>query len=341
VVRGPPEPVALRTRTLLTPDSDSPNGRALGHRTATRAVWGLLAILVATEAVHELLGVGGAGLDDGFNKGVFSVLILGSAGICLLRAATVGNLRGAWTLLGLSLVSFGIGALVWIFHYADVHPQPFPTVTDAFWLAYYAFAIAGLVLLARDRIVGFDLQRWIDGVAVALIAATPLVALVLHPMVEEGERGTTLARIVEFAYPVADILLLGALLGIFALAGWRPGRTWLLLGAGLAVFGIADSISAVQFVDGTFEFGDYNSLWAAGALLIAYAAWQPDPRPSRPARLVGWKAIVLPASCQLIAAGIQFYVLFVGDIPESERIIALLIMALVLVQLWVSRPRAG
>jgi hypothetical protein len=78
----------------------------------------------------------------------------------------------------------------------------------------------------------------------------------------------------------------------------------------------------------------------AGALLTAYAAWQPDPTPSRPARLEGWKAIILPVTCQLIAAGIQFYVLFVGELPESERIIALLIMALVLVQLWVSRPRA-
>jgi hypothetical protein len=306
-----------------------------------RVVWGSLAVLFAAEALHELTGFGGSGLDELFNVGVFNLLILASVAICLLRAATIEHLRAAWTLLGLSLASFAIGSVIWSVHYADLQPQPFPTATDAFWLGYYLFAIAGLALLARDRIIGFDLQRWIDGVAVALIAATPLVALVLQPLVEEGEQGTTLARIVEFAYPIADILLLGALLGIFALAGWRPGRTWLLLGAGLAVFGIADSISAVEFVNGTFEFGRYNYLWTAGALLTAYAAWQPDPLPSRPARLVGWKAIVLPATCQLIAAGIQFYVLFVGEIRESERVIALLIMALVLVQLWVSRPRPG
>ena len=321
--------------------AEGPTGLVLGHRTATRALGALLGIIFAAEALHELIGFGGPGLDGFFSSGVFNVLILASAAICLLRAATIGRLRGAWTLLGLSLVSFGIGSLIWSIHYADVEPQPFPTVTDGFWLAYYPLAIGGLVLLARDRIVGFDVQRWIDGVAVALIAATPLVALVLQPMVEEGGEGTTLARVVEFAYPVADILLLGAILGIFALAGWRPGRTWLLLAAGLAVFGIADSISAVQFVDGTFEFGDYNYLWAAGALLIAYAAWQPDPQPSRPAELVGWKAILLPAICQLIAAGIQLYALFLGEIPESERVIALLVLALVLVQLWVSRPRPG
>jgi Na+-transporting NADH:ubiquinone oxidoreductase subunit NqrD len=53
------------------------------------------------------------------------------------------------------------------------------------------------------------------------------------------------------------------------------------------------------------------------------------------------KAIVLPVTCQLIAAGIQLYVLLHNEIPESERVIALLILALVVVQLWVSRPRAG
>ena len=164
------------------------------------------------------------------------------------------------------------------------------------------------------------------------------MAFVLHPRLEEGEHGTTMGRIVEIAYPMADILLLGAVLGIFALAGWRPGRTWLLLGAGLVVFGIADTISAAQFVDGTFEFGEYNYLWMAGAMLIAYASWQPDPEPSRPAKLVGWKAIVLPVTCQLIAAGIQIYVLMGHHIPESERVIAVLVMALVVVQLWVSRP---
>jgi hypothetical protein len=324
---------------MANPDESS-TGLILGSKAASQAVWGILLFVFAVEALHELVGLGGSALDGFFNWAVFNFLILAAAGICMLRAATIERLRGAWVLMGLSLVSFFVGSVIWSAHYADLQPPPFPTASDAFWLAYYAFVLGSLALLARDRIVGFDLQRWIDGVAVALIAATPLVAVVLQPMVEEGTEGTTLARIVEFAYPIADILLLGAVLGIFALAGWRPGRTWLLLGLGLLLFGIADSISAVQIVDGTFKFGDYNYLWTSGALLIAYASWQPDPAPSRPVPLYGWKAIALPVTCQLIAAGISIYVLFFGEVASSERVIAILIFGLVVVQLVVSRPRA-
>src|SRR4051794_35095758 len=150
-------------------------GLVLGNRRATEALWGVLAILFLAEALHELFGLGGSGADRLFNRAVFNVLIWGSGAICLLRAATIDRLRGAWALLGLSLVSFGIGAVIWSFHYADLHPEPFPTATDGFWPAYYVFAIAAIVMLAPDPIIGFDQQRGIDVAPLALLAATPLV----------------------------------------------------------------------------------------------------------------------------------------------------------------------
>jgi len=99
-------------------------GLIVGHRRATEALWGLLSILFLAEALHELVGLGGSGGDRFFNRGVFNLLILGSGAICLLRAATIDRLRGAWALIGLSLISFGIGAVIWTFHFAEIHPEP-------------------------------------------------------------------------------------------------------------------------------------------------------------------------------------------------------------------------
>ena len=42
-----------------------------------------------------------------------------------------------------------------------------------------------------------------------------------------------LAAFVAFIYPVLDVLLVGAVLGVFGLLGWRPDGTWMLVGLAL------------------------------------------------------------------------------------------------------------
>ena len=319
---------------------------AAGERAALRVrggrrgslVAGVLVALLAAEAGHEAFGIGGSGLDTFFDQGVHDFLFFAAAGLCFLRAATVKAARGAWTMIGLSLLTSAFGELVWSVFYAGESPAPFPTAADGFWLAYYPLVGVGLALLVRDRIEGFELDRWIDGLAAALIVATPAVAYVFQPVLEESHHGTTLGRAIELTYPIGDILVLGAVTGIFALTAWRPGRMWLLLGLGLATFAIVDSVNAVQTIRGIYPQGTYDYVWSAAMLLIAYAAWQPDPPRAPPVHLVGWREVALPIACQLVAAGIQVYGIF-HHIPDSERVVTSAILLLVVVQLWVTRPR--
>ena len=88
------------------------------------------------------------------------------------------------------------------------------------------------------------------------------------------------------------MLLLGATIGVIALAGWRPGRSWYLLSVGLSIWVIADAVYSVQRADGTYTPGVYDYLWPAGLLLMAFAAWQPRGVHS-PRELYGWKAVIL------------------------------------------------
>jgi len=243
-----------------------------------------------------------------------------------------------WTMFGLSLLAFLIGDVTWTLLDEGSTSAVSATVSDIFWLAYYPFAVAGLVFLIRDRIEGFDLHRWIDGLAAALIATTLGLIFFVDPVVNDYENGSTFSRTVEFAYPVCDVLLLGAVAGTFAVTAWRPGRTWLLLGLGLLSFTIADSIAAVQTVEGTYEAGRYDFLWTGGALAIALAAWLPYPARQRPVLLAGWKAVALPIACQVLAASIQVLALF-RHLPQSERILTVLVLGIATLQLWISRPR--
>jgi hypothetical protein len=302
-------------------------------------VW-VLGLLLLCEAAVEALGVGGSSVHRAFDDWVHDVLFFAAAGLCLARAAKIEAGREAWGFIGLALLAFAIGELTWSILYSTRDPVPFPTVSDAFWLAYFPLVAVGLVFLVRDRIDGFELHRWIDGVAGALIVATPAVALVFTPDVENAQYGSTLGRAIELAYPIGDILVVGAVVGTFALTAWRPGRTWLLLGFGLIMFAAVDSVNSVQTIEGIDPHGSYDFVWTAGALIIAYAAWQPYPPREPPVHLTGWREVALPICCQVIAAGIQFFGLF-HPIPTTERVMSLAVLILVLVQLWVGRPRSA
>jgi hypothetical protein len=292
--------------------------------------------LLLAQAAHDVFGLGGSSLDSFFDDGVHNFLLAASAAACLARALVAERGRLTWTMFGLSLVAFTVGDVLWTL--IEQGRLVSATVSDAFWLAYYPLAVAGLISLIRDRIEGFDLHRWIDGMAAALIATTLGLIFFVDPVVQEYKSGTTFGRAVEFAYPVCDVLLLGAVAGTFAVTAWRPGKTWLLLGLGLLLFTIADAISAVQTVEGKAETDAYDFVWTAGALVIALAAWLPYPARQRPVLLAGWKAVALPIACQIMAASIQVLALF-RHLPESERILTVLVLAIATLQLWISRPR--
>lgn len=298
----------------------------------------VLGLLVLVQAVQDISGAGGSRLDTLANDGIHNFLLWTAAAACLARAFVVRRGRMTWLMFGLSLALFAIGDTLWSLLYADQRPAPFPSVSDAFWLAYYPFAVAGLVFLIRDRIEGFDLHRWIDGMAAALIMTTLGLIFFVDPVVNKYKDASSLRTTLAFAYPVLDVLVLGAVAGTFALTAWRPGKTWLLLGIGLFMFTCADSVSAVQSVEGTLNDNSYDFVWTAGALLIAWAAWRPYPAREPPAHLKGWKAVALPIACQVLAASIQLLALF-RHLPESERVLTLFVLAIVTLQLWISRPK--
>jgi hypothetical protein len=303
-------------------------------------VWSALAIVVAVYAAHEGLGLA-AGAEDFFEQWVYDGLLWASAAVCLGGALSERRGRAAWLLMTVALVCWALGDTIWSIRYGDADPGPITSIEDAFWLAWYPLVIAALALLVRDRVPGFELHRWIDGVVVMLLVATPWVALFLTPVSEESHAGR-LAESVAFAYPLGDAVLVGAVVGVYALMAWRPGRMWLVLGLGLTAMGLADAISSVQVLqtDADAETGLYATAWVAGAVLIAYAAWQPHPGRLEPREVTGWRAIALPLVAQCVAISIQAYAYF-DELPRIERALTIVVLVIAIVQIIVARPRAA
>jgi hypothetical protein len=116
----------------------------LGARARTPAIVLVLALLLVAEGAVEALGIGGSSVHRAFDEWVHDVLFFAAAGLCLARAAKVEAGREAWGFIGLALLAFAIGELSWSIFYSTLDPVPFPTASDAFWLAYFPLVGIGL-----------------------------------------------------------------------------------------------------------------------------------------------------------------------------------------------------
>jgi diguanylate cyclase len=309
-------------------------------------VWALLAGVVAAEAVGDVLNPSGLQVEFVFHDWLHDVGGALAALLCLARVVANRHNRAAWGAIAAALVAFSTGQVLWSVLYRYLPPQPNGNVTDVFYLAFYPFAIAGLVLLIRDRVPRFEFHRWVDGIAIVLIVAAPGVSLVLVPVAARST-GDALADAVNFAYPLLDLLLVGAVLGVFALTNWRPGLSWTLLGLGFLLMAIPDSITSVHRLAGPYQgvhrpyhLESYDFLWTLGMVAIAYAAWaRPSDRiPSD--RPTGWRAIVLPLAASALALATQVYSYF-HEIPAGGRPLTIAVVLLGMAQTYVARPRRG
>jgi diguanylate cyclase len=145
----------------------------------------------------------------------------------------------AWLAIGLATCAWLLGSVGWSVVYGAQANPPFPTFADIFWLLWYPLIAVGIIRLVQVRVADFSWHRWMDGVAVMLVVLTAGVALIIEPAADASIQ-RPLANIIDFSYPILDVLLLGAIIGVYGLLGWRPDRMWLLLGAGIVTMAVAD-----------------------------------------------------------------------------------------------------
>jgi len=299
-------------------------------------VWLTLGLLVVVYASHEAFGFARSVDDEFFRQGLNDVLLWSAAAACFAGARRSTRSRTAWLLVSAGLASWAVGDTIWSIRFGGAAQGPLTSVSDVFWLAWYPLVLAALVLLVRDRVPAFELHRWIDGVVVMLVVATPWVALFLEPVAAHS--GTSaIADAVDFAYPLGDAIIVGATLGAFALMGWRPGRMWCTLALGLVALGVADAVYSVQALQHTYRGGLYDAAWAGGAVLIAYAAWMPYPGQVRQTKITGWPAVALPLAAEAFAIALQIYGIF-HSIPTIERALTIVVLLIAMLQIAITRP---
>jgi diguanylate cyclase (GGDEF)-like protein len=285
-------------------DRMGPRGR---QGALLRACWYGAAALMAAFVVQAGTGLAGDAVTGLFQDYVYNALLMAAAGFCLWRAAAFREERLAWLVIGAGILVWTGADVLWTAVYADDVNPPHPSVSDALWLAYYPAVFVTLLLLARARIGRFRLNLLFDGLIAAVTTAALACAVLYGPVVHASAGEPSPEVLTNLAYPVGDLLLLGLVVAIVGLTGWRPSRGWVLLGLGLAINAVADGVYLLQTVEGTYVEGTLlETLWPASALLVGLASWQPAVRASAP-RYESFRMVLVPAAAGVTGIGLITY----------------------------------
>jgi two-component system cell cycle response regulator len=228
----------------------------------------------AIVALHEWFGLGG-GFDSAISEVLYDAVVLGAGVACLIRAAEYRREHAAWLLIGAAILCWGAAEIYWTAFIENNPSAPCPSPADVGYLAFYPLAYAGLTMLVRARVHEINWRLWMDGLIAALGTAALGTAFVFD-FVAEKATGSTLEQLTTLSYPIGDIAMLSLVVGVIALTGWRPGRTWSLLLAGLAALVIADIAYTLQSTEGALPGGEWiNPIYLIAAVCLGAAVWQP------------------------------------------------------------------
>src|SRR3954447_5746306 len=174
-----------------------------------------LAFLIAFFA-HALFRKGD-GLDGFFNDWVYNGLVLVAAASALTRGVRIRENRAAWFFLGGGLALWSAAEITSTVYVAKLPTPPYPSISDAMWLAFYPASYVALVLLVRGNArARLRAGLWLDGPVAALTVAArapPLPAaappaLLFSPPLLRGGAGRARRAPTDLAYPLGDLVLL-------------------------------------------------------------------------------------------------------------------------------------
>jgi diguanylate cyclase (GGDEF)-like protein/PAS domain S-box-containing protein len=196
---------------------------------------------------------------------------------------------------------------VYTYSYRELAHQevPFPSIADAIYLLVYPALMTGLLLLVRRRNPHRGARGGIDATIMTLGLSLPSWAVLIAPTVRD-QTLTLLPKLVSVAYPLGDVLLLAAAVGL-AMDSGRRQTAFRLLGASIGALLVTDFVYGVMLQQGTYHHQlSLDVGWTAFYLLWGAAALHPsmreleEPSPDTEAKLTPMRLLLL-AGASLIA----------------------------------------
>ena len=293
-------------------------GSLRGLSGADRVLWATFALLACIVVAYMVLVVvrGPATYWTWLDGWAVCGLEIAGSALCLTRALIRRPGRAPALFLGVSLLAWAVGDIVLTIQSIGGAVPPSPSLADAFYLSFYPLAYVAIVLFMQRQAKWLTATNWLDGAIAGFGTAAACAAFAFHGVFASSGSASA-STVVNLAYPIGDALLLGLVVGGFAVLSGRRKIPWILLATGLAVNVVGDAANVLQSSLGATGFGQFANAvaWPIAIVLMSMAVWiRPAPaNPLMPERRAGF---LLPCLAAAAALGI----LFAGTLYSIGRV---------------------
>ena len=190
--------------------------------------------------------------------------------VCWLALVRTEHRRLQVGLAAAAVTSYSLANAYYLATLSGAPALPFPSPADVGYLLFYPLMLAALATLVHRQLRRLSWPVILDS-AVGALSAAALLAVLLSPVVDSALEGPlSLGSAFAVAYPLFNLVLVAAVVGIAATAGLDAGRRWAFLVVGLMVFTAADVIYALRLTNDSYVVGTpLDAGWAIGLTLIA------------------------------------------------------------------------
>ncbi len=186
----------------------------------------------------------------------------------------------------------------------------FPSPADFGYLLFYPLMLGSLAILVHRQLRALPPAVSLDS-AVGALGVAAVLAAVLSPTLLAAQAGEfTFGTAFATAFPLFDLVLVAAVMGVASARGLDVGVRWGILVCGLLVFAATDLIYAEQIAADTYAVGTVlDGGWAVGLTLIAlWVDGLARPPGAVGRRLTGALSLIVP----VVATASGVLVLVIG-----------------------------
>lgn len=272
---------------------------------------------------------------------MFTVLVLGLMTLSSVLAAIASRnrIRWGWGTLAFAASVFFTGSVVYVFQAVDGTVDTYTgPLANIVYVVILPLSIVALLLLHPTRVTWWTMTRIaLDGLVIAgsllFLAWAAFVGEVYH-----ASTAPTEDRLLAVAYPVLAICLAAVAFILSSAAPAARRDAFVLLGAGMVAFGVADAFTTFRYLEGNYFVGAAtDAVFIVALLLTVLSALRTDEwrhLPLDEEAHLGLFGAIFPIAPTAAGVALSGYLAFTeGGLDQVHLLIGLGVVFLVLIRL--------